>query len=204
MLIAGRLDDDGNHFIPSLLPNLPNEEVSKHRATSSNNPAPLVIHYPKMWLPVGVIPSLVVYLRNDRKWVISSKHGKPSCLYHNCIKFRLPGGRPGSVVLINSTKFLEIHVKSTAVKVDSKLCHTIREDIMAGLEEAHKSLHYNPPEAEIGFLCSGVCGNTDEPHLATLDDERSTWTCSEDNSEGSPLTPTEHMWLKEPKVTSTG
>ena len=99
---------------------------------------------------------------------------KPSCLYHNCIKFTLPGGRPRTVVLFNSTKFLKIHVKSTAVKVDSKLCCTIREAIMAGQEESHKSLHYDPPEAEVGFLCSGVCGNTDEPHLATLDDEKKT------------------------------
>ena len=204
LLIAGRLDNDGNHFIPSLLPDLPNEGVKENRVTSSNNPAPLVIYYPNMWLPVGVMPSLVVHLRNDFKWVISSKHGKPSCLYHNCIKFKLPGGRPGSVVLIDSTKFLEIHVKSTAAKVDSKLCRTIREDIMAGLEEAHKSLHYDPPKVEIGFLCSGVCGNTDEPHLAMLDDERSTWTCSEDDNEGKALTPTECIWLEEPKVTSTG
>ena len=193
LLIAARLDD-GNHFIPSLLPDLSKEKVSEHRVTSLDHPAPLVIHYPNMWLPVGVMPSLVVYLRNGHKWEISMKGSEPSCLYHNCIKFTLPGGRPGSVVLIDSTKFLEIHVKS---KINSKLCHTIREDIMAGLEEAHKSFHYDPPEAEIGFLCSGVCGNTDKPHLATLDDERSKWTCSEDDSEGSDLIPREYVWLEE-------
>ena len=66
LLIAGRLDDDGNHFIPSLLPTLPKEKVSEHHVTSLDHPAPLVIHYPKRWLPVGVMPSLVVYLRS--KW----------------------------------------------------------------------------------------------------------------------------------------
>ena len=188
LLIAAKLDDDGNHFIPSLLPDLPKEKVSEHRVTSSDHPAPLVIHYPKMWLPVGVMPSLVVHLRNNHNWEIY----KPLCLYHNCITFGLPGRKPGSVVLINSTKFLEIHVKS---KLDSKLCHTIREDIMAGLEEAHKSLHYDPPEVEIGFLCSGVCGNTDESHLATLDDENKTWRCSGDDGKGSNLTKREYPWL---------
>ena len=195
LLIAAKLDD-GNHFIPSLLPDLSREKVSEHRVTSSDNPAPLVIHYPKMWLPVGVIPSLVVYLRNKCKWEISLKDGSPICFYHNCIKFTLPGERPGSVVIINYTKFLEIHVKSEEVKIDSNLCRTIREDIMAGLEEAHKSLHYDPPEAEIGFLCSGVCGNTDEPHLATLDDKKKIWRCSEDYSKGSTLKPRERMWLE--------
>ena len=99
LLIAAKLDD-GNHFIPSLLPDLSKEKVSEHRVTSSDHPAPLVIHYPKMWLPVGVMPSLVVYLRNGHKWEISMKDNKPSCLYHNCIKFTLPGGRPRTVVLL--------------------------------------------------------------------------------------------------------
>ena len=200
LLIAAELDD-GNHFIPSLLPDLCKEKVSEHRVKPSDNRAPLVIHYPNIWLPVGVMSSLVVYLRNDRKWKVS----KSCCLYHNCIKFGLPGGSPGSVVLINSTRFLEIHVKSTAAAVkNNKLCRTIREDIMTGLEEAHKSLHYDPPEAEIGFLCSGLCGNTDEPHLATLDDDQTTWRCSEDDSVGSDLTEREQAWLQEPKDTSTG
>ena len=81
-----------------------------------------------MWLPVGVMPSLVVHLMNDCNWEIAKNDGSPSCLYQNCIKFTLPGGKPGSAVLINSTRFLEIHAKSTAVKIDSKLCHKIRED----------------------------------------------------------------------------
>ena len=194
LLIAAKLKN-GNHFIPSLLPDMPYQEVKKCRVTSSDNPAPLVIHYPKMWLPVGVMPSLVVYLRNEGKWDISEKDGGPACLYHNCIKFRLPGGRPGSVFLLDSTMFLEIHVKLTTVKVDSKLCHTIKEAIMTGLKEAHTSLHYDPPEAEIGFLCSGVCGNTDEPHLATLDDKKKTWRCSEDDCTGSHLTQREQVWI---------
>ena len=203
LLIAAKLGD-GNHFIPSLLPDLSKEKVSEHRVTSSDHSASLVIHYPNMWLPVGVMPSLVVHLMNDCNWEIAKNDGSPSCLYHNCIKFTLPGGKPGSAVLINSTRFLEIHVKSTAVKIDSKLCHKIREDIMAGLEEAHKSLHYDPPEAEIRLLCSGVCGNTDEPHLATLDDEKTTWACSKGSTEGKTLTPTEHMWFEKCKDTSTG
>ena len=204
LLIAAKLDD-GNHFIPSLLlPDLSKEKVSEHRVISSDHSAPLVIHYPKMWLPVGVMPSLIVYLRNGCKWGISMKDSKPSCLYHNCIKFRLPGGRPRTVVLIDSIKFLEIHVKSEEVEIDSNMCRRIREYIMAGLKEAHKSLHYDPPEAEIGFLCSGVCGNTDEPHLATLDDEKKTWTCSEDDSIGSDLTERQYAWLEKLKGISTG
>ena len=190
LLIAAGLNREC-HFILSLLPDLSKEKV---HVASSDHSAPLVIHYPKMWLPVGVMPSLVVHLRNGHKWEISIEDGNPSCLYHNCIKFTLAGGRLGSLVLIDSTKFLEIYVKS---EVGPKLC---RKDIMAGLEEAHKSLHYDLPEAEIGFRCPEV-GNTDE---STLDDEETTWRCSEDDNKGSTLTPREHVWLEALKDTKKG
>ena len=107
LLIAGRLEN-GKHFIPSLLPDLPVEKITTHRVTSSEHPAPLVIYYPEKWLPVGVMPSLVVYLQNIGRWTPMEEHGKPTCLYHNCIQFKLPGGEPGNVALIDSTKFLEI------------------------------------------------------------------------------------------------
>ena len=193
MLIAGRLDDDGNHFIPSLLPNLPKEKVSEHRVTSIDHPAPLVIHYPKMWLPVGVMPSLVVYLRS--KWEDAS----PPYLYHNCIKFRLPDNEPGFIVLIDSTKFLEVHVKS---ELDSNLCHKIREDIMAGLEEVHTALHYDPPEVEIGFVCQ--CKKKDELHHAKMNKTKTKWACSEITGEGGPLTKREYVWLGAVKDTEKG
>ena len=197
LFIAARLND-GNHFIPSLLPDLSKEKVSEHRVTSSDHPAPLVIHYPKMWLPVGVIPSLVVYLRNDCKWEDAS----PRCLYHNCIKFRLPEDEPGSIVLIDSTKFLEVHVKS---ELDSNLCRTIREGIMAGLKKAHESLHYDPPQVDIGFVCQREqCKEKDEPHLAKMNKNKTKWTCSENTEEGGPLTKREHVWLEQSKDAKEG
>ena len=200
LLIAAKLDD-GNHFIPSLLPNL-SKEVSEHRVTSLDHPTPLVIHYPKMWLPVGVMPSLVVYLRNECKLEIAQKHGTPACLYHNCIKFRLPEDEPGSIVLIDSTKFLEVHVKS---ELDSNLCHKIREGIMAGLKKAHKSLHYDPPQVKIGFICQREqCKEKDEPHLAKMNKNKTKWTCSENTEEGGPLTKRERVWLEQSKDTKKG
>ena len=187
LLITGRLDD-GNHFIPSLLPTLPKEKVSEHYMTSLDHSAPLVIHYPKMWLPVGVMPSLVVYLRS--KWEDAS----PPCLYYNCIKFRLPDNEPGSIVLLDSTKFLEVHVKS---ELDSNLCRTIRKDIMAGLKKAHESLHYDPPQVEIGFVCQREqCKEKDEPHLATMNKTQTKWICSKNTDEWGPLTKRECVWLE--------
>ena len=193
LLIAGELDN-GKYFIPSLLPDLPVEKIAQYRVTSPEHPAPLVIYYPKKWVPVGVMPSLVVYLQNIGQWKQSEKHDTPICLYHNCIQFKLPGGKPGNVVLIDSTKFLEIHVRPT-LGADPPLLHRIRENLMTGLEKAHKSLHYDSAEAEMGFLCSGECGNK-EAHLAILSDDKKTWVCSEHEYIGNKLNEKQSLWLK--------
>ena len=205
LLIAGKLGEE-KYFMPSLLPDLSDEYIANYRLKSSapDKPAPLIIHYPKMWLPVGVIPSLVVYLQNKREWTISEKHGKPSCLYHNCIQFRLPCGKPGSVFLIDSTKFLEIHVIAKLKKVDPDAevkkvdpdLLRIRNDIVTGLTQVHESLNYESAKAGFGFLCSGECGNK-EPHLATLDDKKELWTCSENEEIGDNLDPRQIVWILE-------
>ena len=192
LLIAGKLDN-GEHFIPSLLPDLPMEKVADYRVESPEYPAPLVIYYPKQFVPVGVMPSLVVYLQNICEWKPSEIHDKPICLYHNCIQFKLPGGKPGNLVLIDSTKFLEIHVSPH--RMDPKLLYKIRKSVMTGLEEAHKSLHYDTAKAEIGFLCSGECGNK-ETHYATLDNDVETWVCSEDEKTGNDLNRKQTPWFQ--------
>ena len=192
LLIAGKLTEE-KYFMPSLLLDLSDEHTANYRLKSSapEKPAPLIIHYPKMLLPVGVMPSLVVYLQNKHKWKVSEKHGKPICLYHNCIQFRLPCEKPGSIFLIDSTKFLEIHV-TTELKVDPDLLR-IKNDIVTGLKHVHKSLNYESAKAEFGFLCSGECGNK-EPHLATLDDKKEMWTCTEDEGKGQFLDSRQKVW----------
>ena len=206
LLIAGKLTEE-KYFMPSLLADLSDEHIVNYRLKSSapEKPAPLVIYYPKMWLPVGVIPSLVVYLQNKHEWKISEKHGKPSCLYHSCIQFRLPCKKPGSVYLIDSIKFLEIHVTAKLnklkkvdpnaedKKVDPDLLR-IRDDILTALTQVHKSLYYESAQAEFGFLCSGECGYK-EPHLATLDDKKEVWTCTEDKEIGHSLDPRQKFWI---------
>ena len=164
LLIAGKLENE-KHFIASLFPDLPLEKVSEHRVTSPDHPAPLVIHYPDMWLPVGVMSSLVVCLNNKCKWKLS-RQGNPPCM--------------------------EIHVKST----HHKLCPMIKDSIIAGLKEAHKSLHYDPPpKPEFGFLCSGECGNREKTHLATVDDDQESWTCSEHEETGDTLNSKQSIWF---------
>ena len=180
LLIAGKLENE-LHFIPSVLPDLSLQKVALHRVTSTGHPPPITIYYSKMWLPVGVVPALVVYLINRWGWTPASQCGKPVCMYHNCMQFELPDGEPGSVTLIDSTKFLEIHIKPSFP--NSQLCPHIMEMLLSGLEEAHKSLHYDPPAAVEGMICPGKCGIKDV-HYAKVDKKKRFWRCSENHTIG--------------------
>ena len=180
LLIAGKLENE-LYFIPSVLPDLSLQKVAQHRVTSTDHPPPITIYYPKMWLPVGVVPALVVYLINHWGWTPVSQGGKPVCMCHNCMQFELPEGEPGSVTLIDSIKFLEIHVKQSLP--DSQVCPRIMEMMLSGLEEAHKSLHYDPPTAVEGMICPGNCGIKDG-HYAKVDKKKGFWTCSENRTMG--------------------
>ena len=180
LLIAGKLENE-LYFIPSVLPDLCLQKVALHRVTSADHPPPITIYYPDMLLPVGVVPALVVYLINYWGWTPVSQGGKPVCMCHNCMQFELPDGEPGSVTLIDSIKFLEIHIKLSFP--DSQVCPRIMEMLLSGLEEAHKSLHYDPPAAVEGMICPGKCGII-EIHYAKVDKKKGFWTCSENFNMG--------------------
>ena len=198
LLIAGELAG-GKYFMPSLLPNLSLEEIAKYRVTSPENPAPLTIFYPKMCLPVGVMPSLIVYLQNSCSWTPIEEDGKPACMYHNCFQFKLPGGKSGNVVLIDSTKFLEVHVSSKFKETSILL-----QNITTGLDAVHKSLNYNltMAEVEVGFLCTGECGNK-KAHPA-LNNNNETWRCSEKEEKDGDLQKGQKVWSEALKKTSNG
>ena len=66
---------------------------------------------------------------------------------------------------------------------------------MTGLQEAHKSLHYDSAEAEIGVLCSGECGNK-EVHFAILGPKKETWICSERGNTGGYLNQGQKVWFQ--------
>ena len=202
LLIAAKLEE-GKYFMPSLLPDLPSENIVEYRVSSKDYSTPLAVHYGKTWLPVGVFPSLIVYLQNKSKWqLMQASCGEPACMHHNCMQFQLPGGKAGSVALIDSTKFLEIHVH-LSLKAASKMCPLIRETIMSGLKEAHKSLHYDSAVAKEGLLCSGECGNK-KTHLATLDEDRESWKCSEKASVGDDLDLRQAVWFIPQRHTAKG
>ena len=194
MLLVAELGND-EYFMPSLLPDLEPGEIRKKRAPvpTLDNTAPMTIHYVKTWLPVGLVPSLVAELQNNHGFESLIRGGNPVRMYHNCMQFKIPGGKPGSVVLIDSIAFLEIHVHAS-VEVATGLCPKIRAVILASLEKAHMSLHCGTAEVEEGFLCSGECGLETE-HIATLDEKGQMWICSHNSELGKNLSEGHNVWF---------
>ena len=195
LLIASKLRN-GKYFIPSVLAHTEKED---YRQASTTRPEPIIVFYPNMWLPIGLVPSLVAYLQNHCHWSPLMQGGEPVYMYHNCMQFELPGGMAGSVTLIDSIKFLEIHVMASFT-IANNICSDIREVIEYALKEAHKSLHYKTPlTAKIGVLCSSSkCGNS-ESHSATVDRIENSWRCntSTEQTIKGDLTDGQKLWFRE-------
>ena len=180
MKIASKLKN-GNYFIPSVLSTVSDDQLETTR------PEPITIYYPDMWLPVGVVPSLVTHLQDNCNWLPLMHAGEPVCMYRNYMQFELPGGMPGSITLFDSIQFLEINIIASFT-VAKHVCYDISEMIEYALKAAHKSLHYDPPTAKVGVFCSECTSS--EPHHAKLNEAKTSWSCSKQ------LAPTEHVLTK--------
>ena len=195
LLILAPLSEE-EFFMPSLLQRLPSEELDGHRVPSPAA-APLLIHFPHGWPRNGVFCCLVVFLINHCKWqVILPSAGSPILMTKNCIKFRVPGRHPATVTLIDSYAYFEIHIKAPP-PVCHKICPSIRDVIVDGIDEATATLHYNNDTPSSGFLCphsnsNGQASNS-EPHAATTEDQEY-WQCTMEDHFGE-LTEREKVWF---------
>ena len=147
---------EGKYFMPSLLLDLPGEQLERHRVEPSSPAAPFVIYFPGGLAPCGVFCALVSSLLsplNPLHWQLlpsPTNLVRPACVARNCIEFKLPDGYP--VALIDSYTHYEVHVFAPDA-VCSKVCPQIRATIFQNLDPAAKAHHYcnlNPTPA---FLC---------------------------------------------------
>ena len=176
----------GEYFMPSLLYELQPDELDHYRCGLTSSPSPLLVHYPGGWLPSGIFTSLIAYLQNVCSWKLLFKSGKPVCLHRNCIKFRHPGGRPGSVTLIDSFTHFEVHLV-TPKPVSSVLCSEIHKAIFDGLEQAAVTLSYTNLHPKKAATCT--------LHLAVLEAD-GWWSCSTNPEVGGELTEGQTLWFR--------
>ena len=197
---------DGKYFMPSLLNELSDKELSKHRFSSPPLSALLILLHGGCLLN-GIFTSLVASLQNNCGWqlAVGGNLRKPTCLHQNCVTFKIPGKLPGSVTLIASFNYLEVHMAcSIKPKIDS-ICTRVYSDIKSGLETSWRVLYPGEVSFTPAFFCSSCPDSTasTEPecitsssHHADVSEEGDYETCSVDSSFGSALQESKCRWLK--------
>jgi hypothetical protein len=197
-------------FVPALLRRLRSEEIDVHRAPCSSSAAsPLVLTFPKHGGPLlGVFCASVVALLSEDNihpcpWNLKLEKDKitPSCLYRNCVQFKVPGYTE-SIVVIDSFEYIEVHVHTRAesaseLETFATFCGTIRNGIIQAVRKATIALNYDYHEPSLCFGCP-----CDHPvfHTATIGADKTRWICSRDEYD-KVLVANQRIWLKEEKDT---
>ena len=187
---------DTEYFMPCLLKILSSEEISKHRLDSSAATVPLILHFPHGGPLLGMFCSLIVYIlsasnRFPSPWKLDVDHlGIPSCLHRNCVRFTIPH-YPGTITLIDSFGFFEVHV-STSDRFCQQTCCTVREAMFAGLKHAASNLGYSNSQPELAFICHCLKRTL---HPAIISADKSCWICTQDSKTYKDLDEKQHVWL---------
>ena len=162
--------EEGMYFMPFILPDLPPDQVDRHRVLPSSPAAALVVLFPGGVVPTGSFCALVASLLSTQHpphWELlpsSTNPGRPECVFRNCIKFKLPDGAPGSLTLVDSFAYIEAHIDAPT-QVVSSLCPQIRESIFRHLLTAASALQYKNLQLEAAFLCESEVPHTEQPTM---------------------------------------
>ena len=184
---------NNEYFMPSLLPMIPAESVSRPSSTIS----PLLVHFPSKCAQNGVFCALVVHLLTACKWEVQIKDSNLPCVSRNCIQFKLPG-KPATITLIDSFSFFEVHLNTPSRLIPSE----VRIAVFDGLENAYSKLKYNNSKPQQGFFCK--CGLS-TPHVATryTEGEEQYLVCTETSNDCGTLRKEHDMWFREQSSSNT-
>ena len=209
---------EGKYFMPSLLLDLPGEQLERHRVEPSSPAAPFVIYFPDGLAPCGIFCALVSSLLsplNPLHWqLLSSPKNpvRPACVVRNCLEFVIEEGFP--VTLIDSYTHYEVHIFAPG-DVCSHVCPQIRTTIFQNLNLAAQALHYRDLSPKPAFLCefpeehveeesapTPLPGPTEKavppPHIANFSTSNGNWwTCSRNPRKAYGRLEERHMiWLR--------
>ena len=194
--LLGRVDcsfSQVEFLMPSLLRSVPPSELEDHRVFTSSAD-PLLIRFVSGCIRCGVFCCLVVFLMKKCGWIVCLPSGKPVLLARNCVKFRLPDS-PGSVTLIDSFSYMEVHVKARP-HVLLTVCPLVRASVLEGVDAASDALHYNNDKPVISIFCPHE-GATQQGkrHFADIHLSTKLWCCSEDFDLDGDLKTSHTVWL---------
>ena len=212
LIIVRQIGKD-EYFMPCVLPVLTSQVVETHRLTSSIPAAPLVILFPNGWAPHGIFCSLIAYLlsfQNPSPWKLypdPNNSMEPKCLSRNCITFQLPDA-PGSVTLIDSFAFFEVHVNAPDA-VCKVICYLVQTAIILGLQKAADTLRYKGLSPELAFICQHRVANVSSAseardrsdhriHAAKIYRKHNWWICTLDRAIFGDLREEHDIWFTAP------
>ena len=196
------------YVMPALWRTLPEAELVSRRI-SSPVAATLLVRFPRGFRRAGVFCCFTVHLIRYCGWDLLLETDQ--LLYRNCIKLRLHGSPPVTVVLIDSNSYIEVHVNTTTgipVGEYTGLLPIIKETILSGIFAACRTLNYKQTKPHLTFYCPHTlpsASTDDSPkskvqHTATLSRDRKYWRCDLDpDSYFGPLENQHTIWFGLPQ-----
>ena len=159
---------------------------------------------------LGVYCCLLASLITEAKWELMTDNNRPVQVSRNQVQFRLPGNDPGSITITDSfTTSFHISIDfpedmdiAKAEQICTKICPSIRETILSGIQKASHKLNYNNSIPTIAFPCSKHLPA--DLHPATISSS-GVLTCTiHPATVCSDLTELHQIWLGEEFQTNKG
>ena len=187
---------DGTFVIPAVLSELPLEKLLERCSdVRSSKIIPIAVHYPGGLFPSGIFSSLISHLQNKSDWKISIKHGKPACLFKNCVRFSVSGSVMANVTLIYFHDWIELHV-DVFNKDQQKAC-LVRDVLFDGLKHAEQAQRYHNLIPELAYFCPCEDIQHTSRHLASpVFPDNEFMRCRRDETVCLELTDRHTLWLE--------
>ena len=190
LLIVAPIDRD-TYFMPSLL------DVQKQSEFRRPSCCPLVVFFEDGCAPLGLFSSLIAFLLSDKNepysWVVACDHPK---LYRNHITLAL-SPNPGSVTLIDSSAFFEVHVTIGLASLYKDTCGDVSHAIERGLDEAIKARNFQNVRYQKAICCPcEESHRTLHPALVSTVYGTQIWRCTQTSDGCGTLDEHQLVWVE--------
>ena len=167
LLLIAKLPEEGQYFIPCVLPTKPQEEPEQQKEDLSENADALCIRWSEMPIPLGLFPALVVHLlQRDNGQEFTLLKGQQQ--YRNAIFIDCPP-IGGAIVLVDSIDWIEVHYSGKKSK-----CPQIRRAIVNGISTVVNTFGYQDElrKPRQGFLYRHCCSKSTPAHVCFVPTEK--------------------------------
>ena len=198
LLVIAKLPEEGQYFIPCVLPTGPPHEQQKK--DFSKKADPLYICWEDMPIPLGLFPALVVQLMR-RESGQEFRLPREQQQLRNAICLDCPS-LSGAILLVDSIDWMEVYYSG-----ENSQCSQIHQAIIDGISTVVKTFGYQDElsKPRQGFCCQVLCCDCTHKHLCfvpTRQDRPTSVTCSR-NLQTKKCSPQQLCWFGS-NLTTTG